>query len=277
MIDFIGIGAQKAGTSWIYACLYEHPEICAPIKERHFFSKDENYNKGLDWYLAPFKKCKDETLKGEYSTSYLSSDVAPDRIKKHFPDAKIIMSLRNPIKRAFSQFKNAKKAGEIEGGTSFRDFLNNSDSIKRGMYSSKLQRYRELFGEDNVLVLLYEDSLENPEGFIKRIYKFLGINDKFMPSMIRRKINTDRKPRFIFIDKIIMFIAEGLRKTGLDRLVWFVKKSGLPKKIRSFNTVPDQEDEMSDQDLKYLRGVFRDDIQRLSSMVNRDLTSFWGF
>ena len=49
MVDFIGIGAQKAGTSWVYACLYEHPEICAPIKEIHFFSRSR-FTKGREWY-----------------------------------------------------------------------------------------------------------------------------------------------------------------------------------------------------------------------------------
>ena len=109
-VNFIGVGAQKSGTSWIYACLYEHPEICAPIKEIHFFSRPR-YEKGIAWYEKQFDRCAVEKLRGEFSTSYLYTPEAAARIHAAYPDAKIIAVLRNPIDRAYSQYRNAIKAG----------------------------------------------------------------------------------------------------------------------------------------------------------------------
>jgi hypothetical protein len=70
MINFIGIGAQKSGTSWAYTCLYDHPEVCAPIKEIHFFSRPR-FSQGKEWYERHFGSCGEGKLRGEFSTSYL--------------------------------------------------------------------------------------------------------------------------------------------------------------------------------------------------------------
>ena len=102
MIDFIGLGAQKAGTSWVYACLYEHPEIHAPIKELHFFSRDR-FSKGKDWYESHFSHRKEGQKVGEFSTSYLYSKETPERIKELYPEVKLIAIVRNPVTRAYSQ------------------------------------------------------------------------------------------------------------------------------------------------------------------------------
>ena len=134
-IDFIGVGAQKSGTSWIYACLYEHPEICAPIKEIHYFSRERNFKKGIEWYKNIFNTCKKGQLKGEFSTTYLYDGKTPDRIKKEFPNTKIIISLRNPVDRAFSHYRNEIKGGHIPKNTTFEEAMKNDKSIvEQGMY-----------------------------------------------------------------------------------------------------------------------------------------------
>jgi Sulfotransferase domain len=112
-VDFVGVGAQRSGTSWLYACLYEHPGICAPIKELHFFSRERNYERGLDWYLGHFDRCPPGAVRGEFSTSYLYAPEAAGRIRAAFPEVRIMMSLRNPVARAYSQYRNAIVAGEI--------------------------------------------------------------------------------------------------------------------------------------------------------------------
>jgi len=63
--DFIGLGAQKAGTSWIYACLFEHPQICIPKKEIHFFSRERNWPKGYGWYTDIFLNCPESHKAGK--------------------------------------------------------------------------------------------------------------------------------------------------------------------------------------------------------------------
>ena len=82
--DFIGLGAQKSGTSWIYTCLSEHPEVYMPVKEVQFFSQESNWSKGYGWYEDILEKCPPGTKAGEFSTSYLVSAAAPQRIYQRY-------------------------------------------------------------------------------------------------------------------------------------------------------------------------------------------------
>ena len=96
--DFIGIGASKAASSWIFSCLKEHPEICVSSKkEINFFNKPYNYNKGIEHYKSFFKHCPKKSIKGEFTPNYINSTQVPQLIHKHFPNVKIIACLRNPI------------------------------------------------------------------------------------------------------------------------------------------------------------------------------------
>lgn len=273
-MDFIGVGAQKSGTSWIYACLYEHPQICAPIKELHFFSR-ERYQNGIDWYLNKFSACSADKLKGEFSTSYLYDKQSAGKIHKHFPDVKIIMSLRDPTERAFSQYRNAIKAGEISKNTKIEDvFKQDKSIIEQGMYYEQVKRYVDMFGKEQVLVLIYEDSKKDPAEFIKSIYTFLDIDESFIPSMLHRPVNIARTPRHVVVDRSMTRIAEFLRRIGLDKIVWSIKKSSIPDMVRKVNT---QESDMTlSSDVKErLTDIFREDTKKLSEFIDRDLSCEW--
>src|SRR3989338_8844309 len=103
-IDFIGVGAMRCGTTWIWQCLIEHPRICSiPKKEVNFF-REESYEDRLDEYLAKFSHCPTDSLKGEFTPSYINRLDCAERIKRFFPDVKIIICLRNPIDRAYDQY-----------------------------------------------------------------------------------------------------------------------------------------------------------------------------
>lgn len=273
MINFIGIGAQKSGTSWVYACLYEHPEVCAPIKEIHFFSRPR-YAQGISWYESHFKKCDGRKICGEFSTSYLYSKEAPERIKAHYPEVKLIAIVRNPVKRAISQFRNAIKAGEIGKEALFSEYCTQDKSVLgQGLYFEQLSRYIELFNKEQILVLVYEDSKKDPEAFIKRIYDFLGVDSAFTPSMLHSQINIARVPRMIVIERVMHHTAEWLRKVGLDRLVHGIRILRLPDIVRSYNTK--QEKEKVSIDTTSLPAYFLEDVTKLSQLLKRDLVTEW--
>ena len=276
MIDFIGLGAQKAGTSWLYTCLYEHPEICAPQKEIHFFSRDR-YAKGLAWYESQFARCEEGTKKGEFSTSYLSTPGTAERIVKDCPTAKLIAIIRNPIDRAFSQYRNAIKAGEINKNISFDEYLKHEPSAKeQGLYGKQLFRYFEYVSIQDLLVMVYEDIEKDPLAFIKTVYEHIGVDPEFVPKSLRSRVNVARTPRFVLIDRAMHKVAEGLRKIGLDKIVWFVKKSGATDAIRGINTEHTEPGAISDETLKELRQFFEKDTRYLSGIMQRDLSGEWG-
>lgn len=277
MVDFIGVGAQKSGTSWMYACLYEHPQICAPIKEIHFFSRPR-FSKGKEWYEHHFRACRENTIKGEFSTSYLYSEEAPQRIAAMYPKVKIIAVLRNPFDRAYSQYRNAVKAGEVKESTTFTEYARHEKSVyEQGLYAKQLERYYKYFPREQVLVLIYEDIKKDPLAFIKRIYHFLGVDGTFVPSMLHTQVNVDRTPRMIFIDRTMHHVSEMLRKIGFDRIVWLIRKSGLPDFIRKFNTkaMDERSLERAKEHSSMSKELFIDDVARLSQLIGRDMSKEW--
>ncbi len=276
MIDFIGIGAQKSGTSWVYACLYEHPEICAPVKEIHFFSRPR-FEKGRGWYEHHFTQCAAGKKRGEFSTSYLYAKEAPERIHSFYPHAKLIAILRNPKERAYSQYRNAIKAGEIREKMSFEAYAKLEPSVyEQGLYAVQLDQYYELFSKEQLLVLIYEDSKKDPAAFIKKIYDFLGVDSSFVPSMLHSEVNVARTPRLVGVDRIMHKVAEFLRKIGLDKIVWLIRKSGLPDKVRGVNTKPVVGDVAQSAALPpTVREKLHADAEKLSALIGRDMTTEW--
>lgn len=274
MIDFIGIGAQKSGTSWVHACLFEHPEVCSPIKEIHFFSR-ERFAKGKDWYENHFKECSQMKKKGEFSTSYLYSEEAGKRIISMYPDVKTIAVLREPAARAYSQYRNAIKAGEITTETSFDTYLEQEKScIAQGQYSMQLQRYYKVFDTSQVLVLIYENIAKDPQKFIQAIYWHIGVDETFVPPSLEKQINIARTPKHTKVDSVMHKTAEWLRKHGASHLVHIIKSSGITDAVRSVNTKGDNRD---DFDVTPYKKYFAGDVQQLSDLLGRDLVKEWDY
>ncbi len=276
MIDFIGVGAQKSGTSWAYTCLYDHPQVCAPIKEIHFFSRPR-WSEGRAWYERHFSACEDGKKAGEFSTSYLYSKEAPQRIHELYPDAKIIAILRNPIDRAYSQYRNAIKSGEISEDTQFEVYAQGEVSVlEQGLYAEQIARYDKYFKKEQLLVLIYEDIKKDPVLFMKRIYEFLGIDASFVSSMVFDEINVARTPKHVVIDRVMHHISETLRKIGFDRFVHFVRKSGLPDMVRNLNTKPKEKTVHTKTfEREPLVEHFKEDVRLLGIRLGRDMATEW--
>lgn len=274
-MDFIGIGAQKAATSWVYACLYEHPQICAPVKEIHFFSR-EHYENGQEWYESHVVECEEDTLRGEFSTSYLYHPHAAERINAMYPQVKIIAVIRNPVDRAYSQYMNAIKAGEIRKSVSFESYLRDEPSaLEQGLYYNQLMQYYQYFSYKKFHLAIYDDIKKDPYAFVKALYEFLEIDPEFKPKMIKKLINTGRSPRVVFIEKVMHKVAEWMRRHRLGRLVWFVKTSGLTDAVRAMNTAPTSAEMNYPYDRQALVKYFKKDVTKLSELLQRDLNTEW--
>lgn len=127
-----------------------------------------------------------------------------------------------------------------------------------------------------MLILIYEDIRKDPVAFMKRIYEFLGINPTFVSSMVNDEINVARTPKRVWVDRVMHHISEGMRKSGLDRVVHLIRKSGLPDLVRSMNTKPQEKSAHTktyDRDRE--RAFYRDDVKKLSGLVGRDMNAEW--
>ncbi len=277
-LDFIGIGAQKSATSWIYKCLLEHPEICGcSNKETHFFSRDKDFDKGFSFYKKYFIYCDPNKVIGEFSTSYLSDEKAFKRIKRYFPKVKIIVCLRNPIDRAFSHYLHLRSKGEINKQTTlFEAIKNYPEIIENGKYGKHLEKYFKEFSKEQILVLFYSDIKDNPENFIKKVYRFLNVDESFIAQGVNKKYNTSSArlcPLYMKINRIYLFIKN--KKIG-RLIIKIIKFFGItPYTIEGvmskFSKAPNK---ISKEEIKYLYKIYFNDIKKLEKILNKDL-SFW--
>jgi hypothetical protein len=203
--DFLILGAQKAGTTALYAYLREHPAITGPPwKEVSFF--DRHFWRGESWYRGHFpnrlylgrmrRRLGVEPVVGEASPSYLFHPFAPERVAELVPGARLIVLVRNPIDRALSHFQhevalgreplpfeqaieqeNTRMTGELVRLKDPRYFSHawwNYTYLSRGRYAEQLERWLGFFPRKQLLVVASEDLLDHPGETYARVLEFLG-------------------------------------------------------------------------------------------------------
>jgi hypothetical protein len=175
MADFICAGAQKSGTTWLHAQLCRHPQVFMPTKELNFFYRDLP----LSWYAEQFLGAANGQLCGDISPNYAAFAGLAERIYHICPDARIFHLLRNPIERAFSQWKMARHLGniplEVPFFQAFRDDL--QYMRRRGEYPVILQEYMSFYPlGDRMAVFWYDDIRTRPAELMHNIMSFLGLD-----------------------------------------------------------------------------------------------------
>jgi hypothetical protein len=286
-VDFIGIGAPRCATTWIAACLDEHPQICiSRPKETNYFL--QHYKKGLKYYRSCFNHCEPGQIKGEYS-QYQSRPEAIERIKKHNANVKLITCLRNPVERAYSHYLYYRSQERslfpfLEALEKNKVFIDNS------LYFTYLKEFFKNFPKENILVLIYEDIQKNPLKFIQNIYKFLGVDLNFIPQSLDKKINiTSCKKRVkipylnLMINLSEYYLEEHRSKFLIKPLYEFLRlthASRFSSLIIRWNTTKRMENGEIDKPVIDLeirrrsRSIFKEEVKNLEKLIDRDL-SFW--
>ncbi|MBQ4824492.1 sulfotransferase [Leisingera sp. HS039] len=196
--DFIIGGAPKCGTTSLHFILGQNPQIGIPDNEIHYFDADDpithpdfldvrggdlkwfdvglNNEESLDWYASRFSEFGGKLLVGEDSTTYLFSAVAARRIKSLLPDVRLIFLLRDPVKRAYSQYWHLIRSARLS--CSFEQALSRHSSIILGStYAPHVADYFNVFGRENVHVAVFEDFLSDKQAFINRITNHIGASE----------------------------------------------------------------------------------------------------
>ncbi len=271
--DFIGIGAPRSGTTWIYEMLKNHPRICmSKEKEINFFNT--YYDKGVEWYEKFFDKCPAGSLVGEFSPSYLANGLAPGRIKELLPDVKLIISLRNPVEQVYSRYLYIVNRNMYNN--TFEEALNEKPHILEGAYYYKhISRYLEYFDRRRILVLVYEDLTKDAKSFLETIYEFLEIDASFMPSTVNRRVHSTVNPKVRFVEMGMVITRSAIRKAGLYSLAEGLKKTGLIDKIRQYNMAHnDDSRKIAPATRSRLNQLFAEDKKKLSMLLDRELASW---
>jgi len=271
--NFVGIGAQRSGTTWIYEMLKNHPQVCmSPEKEINFFNN--HYGKGLEWYKKFFNECSREKVIGEFSPTYLSNNLAAKRMRKIVPEAKIIVSLRNPADQIFSRYHYM---------ISRQMYSKSFDKALKGMpcliedafYYKHIKRYLEYFDRDQILILIYEDLHRDARSFLRKVYSFLGIDSSYIPPNLNEKVHSIRVPKSKHIETAMVIIRILLRKMELYSLVEKLKERDIVRKLRELNTRANKTyKEMDARNRHRLNQIFAHDKESLLALLGRDL-SIW--
>ncbi len=276
--NFIGLGVQKGGTSWLHAQLAEHPEVCVPQsrKEIHYF--DWYFERGINWYQKWFPKDASKyKAVGEITPEYLYFEDVLPRIKQTVPDAKFIIILRHPVKRAFSHYQMIFQSGDGFNYKDFNDFMeNHPHGFKRGLYASQIQRWFEAFNPDRFLILYSEElsssDYETKETF-KKIGHFLDINpDLFNLKNAQKRVGKARSiPKNPKLMKFAQTVRQKLRDWDLDTIAYGLKKIGITRQLLvSKKSMPVLYTEDNEKWMK----AYSDDIRQLEKLLNRSFSSW---
>jgi hypothetical protein len=309
--NFFLAGAPKAGTTSLYHYLDQHPQVyMCPIKEPCYFASEfrpEHCSEGrmsaaersqrelrkyldgsmrsrrfggmvVEWddYVRLFQHVRGETAIGEASAGYLWSESAAKNIHAEIPSAKILLILRNPADRAFSQYLHEVAVGGLR--LTFRQLIdaNLQNRSRRfslqypllefGLYHGQVTRFLELFPPRNLCIHLYDDYRADPAAMMATIFRFLGVDDTFMPDMSQRHLEFS-VPR-------LAGVSHTLRKLG----VWQAIKNITPLKLlpaaRRMAFVSRRNLAMDSEDRRYLVDYYAEDIRKLAVLLDRDLSAW---
>ncbi len=272
---YVGIGAQKCASTWLHRILAEHPQVAVPAeKEIDFFSY--RYDHGFQWYESCFAEAGPGSLaRGEISPSYFCDPAAPARLARYAPDAKILLSLRDPVQRALSNHRHEVREGHLAGADlSFEAGLaNNPMYVEQGRYATHLKRWLQHFSREQVLVVLMEDVESDPAGVCRAVYGFLEVDDGYVPTGLRERYNRSFVSRSRWLTEVKDAVYASTRVPGL-RWAWNAAAGlGLRSVYRGLN-------EASSDDLipaprvdtlAQLRHRFDPEIRELEGLLGRSL------
>lgn len=182
MISFLGIGAQKAGTTWLFRKMSRHPRIAFPAgKEVHFW--DSRRANGLEWYLSLFSAPDHmDKVCGEITPAYAT--LSPSLISacyQNLPEARLIYVLRNPIERAWSSAKMALTRAEMQmheaSNQWFLDHFRSSGSRMRGHYARCIANWTNTYPKEQLQVCFFEDLVASPVDFLIRCFRHVGVDE----------------------------------------------------------------------------------------------------
>jgi hypothetical protein len=262
------IGAVKAGTTSLHDYLRQHPEVFMPQrKELMFFAYngtggDAIYPaKTLEQYEGFFDPVTDETAIGEASPRYLASERAAERIREIIPAARLIVSLRNPVDRAFSAYQMDLRAGRLAG----MPFIETLETTPRRWYSQSLQSYFSRFDRSQFRIILFEDLVRQPVATVQSLFAFLGVAPDFEPEI--EIANPGGLPRNKRLHRLLdnKWLKRLGRKYAPEAL------ADLGKSVRSRNL---QKQRMTEDERARALAIFRDDILATQELIGRDLSAW---
>ncbi len=267
--DFIIIGAMKSATSTLHNQLSAQPGIfMSTPKEPNFFSDDEIYNQGLDWYTALFSGADTEQVCGESSTHYTKLPDYPEtiqRLKAAISQPKLIYVMRHPIDRLISHYMHQWSEGVISCDIN-QAIDRYPELVDYSCYGMQISAYFEAFGSKSVLPLFFEGLKANKNKSLNRVGEFIGLPEPqiWVDDLAQDNVSIQRIRRFYGYELLI----------NSKPMAW-LRKALIPQRVR--DRVKQQlsmqrRPEISSAQLARITEIFDRDLQTVGDWIDVQLT-----
>src|SRR5262245_4918474 len=259
--NFLYIGTSKAGSTWLYDVVNRHPEIyMASGKGLFFFST--HYERGLEWYASHFAAARGERIRGEVSHGYLYDEKACERMAAMDPELKLMVCLREPLDRAFSEYLDGVKNGRVRA--SFEAQIERDPwLLERGRYARYLAPYLERFGRERVHVGIFDELRSDPDAFARKLFEFLGVEPLGLRPAQRERMMPAGEPRSRWLSQAAKKASHAARAVGLRKLRGRVKTSRLVREVLYRPFPVDRKPKMGSGTEERLRAGLQGDVERL--------------
>jgi len=294
--DFFIVGHHKSGTTALYEMLRRHPQIfMSSVKEPRFLAadlralvpaaKDSGLPETLEAYLALFDDARDEQRVGEASPSYLRSQTAAGAIAELQPQARIIAILREPASFVRSMHlqmlqEHVESEPDLGRAIAAEEIERAGQRVRRYAdhvhYVEQLRRYHDVFGADQVLVLIYDDFRSENDGTVRRVLRFLDVDEHAPIELL--DANPTVQVRSLRLDSALRKLSRSRNPAvrAFRRTLGGHVQGGTLQALRRRLTYgePEPADEAV---MLELRRRYKDEVLALSAYLDRDLTGLWGY
>jgi hypothetical protein len=271
--NFIVIGPGKTGTTWLYRCLREHPQVrlARHTKETVFFT--DYYTRGLEWYESFFRECEGATAIGEVSNTYFFSAEAAARIAAHLPDVKLIAFLRHPVDRLVSYYLFQRRNGRMTLSLD-EAIAADPDFVTQNFFDDHIEPYLSRFRRDRVFVALHDDLVRDAPTLLRDIYRFLEVDSDFVPPSLNKRALTARVARSASLNRVLKRLALWLRRNDLHRFLSLTKNSSFGAKLLTRRLSDDDVSVLSPQTRARMLALYRPHMERTALLIGRDLSAW---
>jgi len=266
--DFYIIGAMKCATSMVQQQLAHDDRVfMSDPKEPNFFSDDDVFQKGMQWYADLFSDAGEAILCGEASTHYTkwpTHPATPERLKQASPDAKFVYIIRHPIDRLISHYLHSWTMREITVPFS-QAIFQHQELWQYSLYHAQLQQWLAHFPKDRFLILTQEAIKNSPHDNYARLTAFLGLDGaQWLDDLPAQNVTADRVKRFPFYD----FVMDNPGMQAMRRaIVPQALRQKMAQKLR-----PPERPIISEKERAFLRDKFEPDLAALGQLVGLELS-----
>ena len=273
--NFLYIGPDKAGSSWLHEALLCHPDIfLSEAKDLYFF--DRYYDRGLSWYEAQFRNASpQQSVVGEVCPDSLANPLAAERITASLGDARLMVTLREPASRAFSSYLYMRKHGL--GPTTFRRALETfPELIDHGRYATQLRSYAAYTSRKRLHIALFDDLQDDPQSFIDSTVSFLGLPPITLDAEVLEPRLPASKARVVPVAFVARRSAEWVRRHDGAALVGRVKRSRHVQRLL-YKPLGDEVPTLDPADESYIREQLADEVHQVESEFGVPVVQRWGW